>query len=111
MDPYQPDQKYLKSVFPGDLCLVCISLSTGEALDCLVSIQTRLGEDDRDILAKLKRILSIQEKEMGYESEEVMTTLKKVVYYLDKMGKKEEKLPLQRRLSLLRTKYKHKVPV
>ncbi|XP_073110514.1 uncharacterized protein [Elaeis guineensis] len=85
------------------------SLPVGEALDCLVSIQTRLGRDDSDILAKLKRILSIQEKEMGYESEEVMTTLKKVVYYLDKMGKKEEKLPLQRRLSLLRTKYKHKL--
>ncbi|KAG1335002.1 putative Bidirectional sugar transporter SWEET4 [Cocos nucifera] len=85
------------------------SLLVGEALDCLVSIQTRLGKDDSDILAKLKRILSIQEKEMGYESEEVMTTLKKVVYYLDKMGKKEEKLPLQRRLTLLRTKYKHKI--
>lgn len=87
------------------------SLPVGEALDCLVSIQTRIGKGDSDILANLKRILSIQEKEMGYESEEVMTTLKKVVYYLDKMGKKEEKLPLQRRLSLLRTKYKQKVPV
>ncbi|XP_008783154.3 uncharacterized protein LOC103702485 isoform X2 [Phoenix dactylifera] len=87
------------------------SLPVGEALDCLVSIQTRLRRDDSDILAILKRILSMQEKEMGYENEEVITTLKKVVYYLDKMGKKEEKLHLQRRLSLLCAKYKHKVPV
>ncbi|XP_072961485.1 uncharacterized protein [Typha angustifolia] len=87
------------------------SLPVGEALDCLVSIQARLEKDDRDILDKLKRILSIQEKEMGYESEEVMITLKKIVFYLDKMGMKDEKLPLQRRLSILRTKFKQKIPV
>ncbi|XP_072985524.1 uncharacterized protein [Typha latifolia] len=87
------------------------SLPVGEALDCLVSIQARLEKDDRDILDKLKRILSIQEKETGYESEEVMITLKKIVFYLDKMGMKDEKLPLQRRLSILRTKFKQKIPV
>lgn len=85
--------------------------SAGEALDCLVSIQMRLGKDDNDVLATLKRVLNIQEKEMGFESEEALTTLKKVVFYLDKMGKRDEKLPLQRRLSLLRRKYKQKVSV
>uniref|UniRef100_A0A803MUN9 Nephrocystin-3 n=1 Tax=Chenopodium quinoa TaxID=63459 RepID=A0A803MUN9_CHEQI len=80
-----------------------------EALDCLVSIQTRLGEDDDELLELLKRVLRIQEKEFGYESEEVMITLKKVLFYLDKLGKKQEKFPVQRRLSVLRDKYKHRV--
>ncbi|KAJ6839409.1 nephrocystin-3 isoform X1 [Iris pallida] len=87
------------------------SLPVGEALDCLVSIQARLGKDDGDILAKLKRILRIQEREFGYESEDTVITLKKVVFYLDKMGKKDEKMPLDRRLRLLRTKYKERFPV
>ncbi|XP_077226875.1 tetratricopeptide repeat (TPR)-like superfamily protein isoform X3 [Tasmannia lanceolata] len=86
------------------------SLPVGEALDCLASIQTRLGKDHGEILELLKRVLNIQEKELGYESEEVMITLKKIVFFLDKMGKKDEKLPFQRRLSLLRTKSKQRVP-
>lgn len=81
----------------------------GEALDCLVSIQTRLGEDDTKLLELLKRVLRIQEREFGSESEEVMLTLKKVVSYLDKLGRKEEKFHLQKRLSNLRMKYKQKV--
>lgn len=84
----------------------------GEALDCLISIQISLGNaDDSDILAKLKRVLSIQEKEMGYEKEETVTTLKKVMFYLEKMGKRDENLPLQRRLSLLRAKHNQRVAV
>jgi len=81
----------------------------GEALDCLVSIQTRLGKDDGELLELLKRIVSIQEREFGYESEEVMETLKKIVYYLDKLGRKNEKFPLQKRLSILRMKYKQRI--
>jgi hypothetical protein len=50
----------------------------GEALDCLVSIQTGLGKDDGELLELLKRILSIQEREFGSESEEVIETLKKL---------------------------------
>lgn len=87
------------------------SLPVGEALDCLVSIQTRLGRDDSDILAKLKKILMIQEREIGYESEDLLTTLKKVLFYLDKLGLKDELLPLQRRLHLLKAKFKHRIPV
>lgn len=82
---------------------------TGEALDCLVSIQTRLGKGENELLELLRRILNIQEKEYGYESEQVLVSLKKIVYYLDKLGRRDEKLPLQRRLSLLREKYKHMV--
>ncbi|XP_021843132.1 uncharacterized protein [Spinacia oleracea] len=85
------------------------SLPVGEALDCLVSIQTRSGEDDGELLELLKRVLRIQEKEFGFESEEVMTTLKKILFYLDKLGKKQEKFPVQRRLSVLRNKYRNKV--
>ena len=81
----------------------------GEALDCLVSIQTRLGKDDGELLELLKRIVSIQEREFGYESEEVMETLKKIVYYIDKLGRKNEKFPLQKRLSILRMKYKQRI--
>lgn len=83
---------------------------SGEALNCLVSIQIRLGKDNEEVLGLLKRILSIQEKELGYDSEEVMLTLKKIVFYLNKMGRKDEKLLQQRRLSMLRIKYKQKVP-
>ncbi|XVF10095.1 hypothetical protein REPUB_Repub07fG0153600 [Reevesia pubescens] len=86
------------------------SLPVGEALDCLVSIQTRLGTGEVELLEQLKRVLRIQEKEFGCESEEVMITLKKVVFYLDKLGKKDEKFPLQKRLSKLRMKYKQVVP-
>ncbi|XP_042459209.1 uncharacterized protein LOC122042887 isoform X1 [Zingiber officinale] len=87
------------------------SLPVGEALDCLASIQMRLGKNDNDVLAILKRVLTIQESELGYESEEVVTTLKKVAFYVDKMGKRDEKLPLMRRLSFLKSKYKKKVSI
>ncbi|XP_026457886.1 nephrocystin-3-like isoform X2 [Papaver somniferum] len=86
------------------------SLLVGEALDCLISIQSRLGKDDEKVLGLLNRVLSIQEKELGYDSEEVMLTLKKVVFYLNKMGRKDEKVLLQRRLSMLRTRYKQNIP-
>lgn len=75
----------------------------------MVSIQTRLGKGEVELLEQLKRILRIQEKELGYENEEVMITLKKVVFYLDKLGKKDEKFPLQKRLSRLWMKYKQVV--
>uniref|UniRef100_A0A6N2LM24 MalT-like TPR region domain-containing protein n=2 Tax=Salix TaxID=40685 RepID=A0A6N2LM24_SALVM len=82
------------------------SLPVGEALDCLVSIQTRLGKSEAELLELLKQVLKIQEKEFGYESEEVMRTLKKIVFYLDKTGRKDEKFSMQKRLSVLRMKYK-----
>ncbi|KAG9447847.1 hypothetical protein H6P81_013975 [Aristolochia fimbriata] len=88
-----------------------LSLAVGEALDCLVSIQSRLGRDDDKLLTLLKRVLSIQERMLGSESEETVTTLKKIVFLLNRMGRKEEKAPLQRRLSMLRSKYKQKVHV
>ena len=75
----------------------------------MVSIQTRLGKDDGELLELLKRIVSIQEREFGYESEEVMETLKIIVYYLDKLGRQNEKFPLQKRLSILRMKYKQRI--
>lgn len=87
------------------------SLPVGEALDCLVSIQTRLGRNNRDLLVNLQRILSIQEKEFGYESKEVMETLKKIVFYMDKLDNQDGKLPLRRRLSFLRAKYKQEVHI
>ncbi|GAA0152328.1 hypothetical protein LIER_37467 [Lithospermum erythrorhizon] len=80
------------------------SLPVGEALDCLVSIQTRLQKDDHQLLGQLKRLLKIQEKAFGHESEEVIGTLKKIVYYLGKIGKKDEIFPLRRRLTMLRKK-------
>ncbi|CAN4085695.1 unnamed protein product [Withania somnifera] len=69
------------------------SLPVGEALDCLVSIQTQLGKDDGELLELLKRVLKIQEKAFGTDSEEVIETLRKVVYYLEKMGRKIEGTP------------------
>ncbi|KAF2317343.1 hypothetical protein GH714_020490 [Hevea brasiliensis] len=84
------------------------SLPVGEALDCLISIQTRLKRADAELLELLKRVLYIQEKE-SHESEEVMQTLKKIVFYLDKLGRKDEKFSIQKRLSVLRMKYKQTV--
>ncbi|KAM1142287.1 hypothetical protein ACFX19_042833 [Malus domestica] len=80
-----------------------------EALDCLVSIQTRLTKDDESLLGPLKRVLSIHEKEFGPESEEVTITLKKIVFYLDKLGRKNNVFPLQNRLSALRLKFKQRI--
>ncbi|TXG48592.1 hypothetical protein EZV62_024467 [Acer yangbiense] len=85
------------------------SLPVGEALDCLVSIQTGSGKEDAKLLELLKRVLSIQEREFGNESEQVILTLKKVVFYLDKLGRKDEKFSLQKRLSILKNKFKQKV--
>lgn len=81
----------------------------GEALDCLVSIQTKLGKNKNELLVLLKRILKIQEKELGNDREEVMVTLKKLVFILDELGRRDEKMPLKRRLSLLRTKHKQRI--
>ncbi|PPD86011.1 hypothetical protein GOBAR_DD17061 [Gossypium barbadense] len=85
------------------------SLPVGEALDCLVSIQSRLGKGEAELLEQLERVLKIQEREFGSESEEVMVTLNKVVFYLDKLGKKDKKFALQKRLSRLQMKYKQSV--
>ncbi|XP_019200299.1 PREDICTED: nephrocystin-3 [Ipomoea nil] len=85
------------------------SLPVGEALDCLVSIQSKLGKDDDELLDHLNRVLKIQEKAFGGDSEEVMETLKKIVHYMTRIGLRHEKLPLQRRLSRLRDKYKQAV--
>ena len=75
-----------------------------------MSIQTRLGNDDNKALENLKRILAIQEREFGVESEEVMETLKKMVFFLDRMGRRDEKPPFQRRISVLRNKFQYLVP-
>ncbi|CAH9069989.1 unnamed protein product [Cuscuta europaea] len=82
------------------------SLPVGEALDCLVSIQKKQEKDDDKLLEHLKRILRIQEKAFGSDSEQVMEMLKKVVHYMTRLGLKHEKLPLERRLTHLREKYK-----
>lgn len=68
-----------------------------------------MGKDDCELVGILKRVLKIQEKAFGPESEEVMETMKKIVHYLDKLGMKDEKYPLQRRLTILRNKHKHAV--
>ncbi|XP_024029789.1 LOW QUALITY PROTEIN: uncharacterized protein LOC112094053 [Morus notabilis] len=85
------------------------SLPVAEALDCLVSIQARLKTDNEMLLEHLKWMLRIQEKEFGCESEEVLETLKKMAFYLDKLGRKPEKLSLQKRLSVLRMKFKQRI--
>ncbi|XP_073125999.1 uncharacterized protein [Henckelia pumila] len=85
------------------------SVPVGEALDCLVSIRSRLDKDDGESVELLKRLLKIQEKAFGPESMEVIETLKRIVHFLDKMGLKNEKNPLQNRLSVLRNKHKQMV--
>lgn len=75
----------------------------------MVSIRIRLDKDDNELLELLKRVLKIQETAFGPDSEEVMETMKKIVHYLDKLGMKDEKYPLQRRLSTLRNKYKNMI--
>ncbi|KAI3807993.1 hypothetical protein L1987_23933 [Smallanthus sonchifolius] len=85
------------------------SIPVGEALDCLICIQKRIGRDDDEILDLLKRNLSIQEKAFGHESEQVVETLKKIVFFMDKLGIKDHKVPFQRRLTLLRNKFKQQI--
>lgn len=78
-------------------------------MECLISIQKRVGRDDGEILEMLKRNLRIQEREFGDESEQVVETLKKIVFYMEKMEIKDQKYPFQRRLSLLRNKFKQQL--
>ncbi|KAJ0246281.1 hypothetical protein HA466_0178290 [Hirschfeldia incana] len=87
------------------------SLPVGEALDCLVSIQVRLGRDDGEVLSLLKRVLMIQEKEFGPSAEELIITLQKIVHMLDKLEMKDEKFKFRRRLALLRERYKQSLGV
>ncbi|ESQ43200.1 hypothetical protein EUTSA_v10013148mg [Eutrema salsugineum] len=82
------------------------SLPVGEALDCLVSIQARLGRDDGEVLGLLKRVLMIQEKEFGSSAEELIVTLQKIMHFLEKLEMKDEKFKFRRRLALLRERYK-----
>ncbi|XP_047317428.1 nephrocystin-3 [Impatiens glandulifera] len=87
------------------------SIPVGEAIECLVSIQARMDKtcDNDEMVELLKRLLVIQENEFGYESEDALETLKKLLFYLDKLGRKEEKLPIQKRLTLLRKKFSEMV--
>ncbi|XP_065877220.1 uncharacterized protein [Euphorbia lathyris] len=85
------------------------SVPVGEALDCLECIQSRAGRGEAELLELLMRVLNIQEREFGYESEEVIQTLNKIVFCLDKLGRKDEKLSMKRRLSKLKMKYKQMV--
>ncbi|KAF3332613.1 Nephrocystin-3 [Carex littledalei] len=80
----------------------------GEALDCLVLIQAKLERDEGEILEKLKRVLPIHERLRGIESEEVMITLHKIVFYLNKAGKNDEKASYMMRLAVLRYKLNNK---
>ncbi|CAH8279452.1 unnamed protein product [Arabidopsis lyrata] len=82
------------------------SLPVGEALDCLVSIQARLGRDDGEILGLLKRVMMIQEEEFGSSAEELIVTLQKIIHFLEKLEMKDEKFKFRRRLALLREKHK-----
>ncbi|CAI0452487.1 unnamed protein product [Linum tenue] len=85
------------------------SIPAGEALDCLVSIQSRLGKADAELLAMLKQMLKIQEDNFGVGSRETMPTLKKIVFYLEKVGRKDEKVFMQKRLAALMKKFKQMV--
>ncbi|XP_010445531.1 PREDICTED: nephrocystin-3-like [Camelina sativa] len=78
------------------------SLPVGEALDCLVSIQARLGRDEGELLELLKRVMMIQEKEFGPSAQELIVTLQKIVHFLDKLEMKDEKFKFRRRLALIR---------
>jgi tetratricopeptide (TPR) repeat protein len=82
------------------------SLPVGEALDCLVSIQARLGRDDGEILGLLKRVMMIQEKEFGPSAQELIVTLQKIIHFLEKLEMKDDKFKFRRRLALLRERYK-----
>ncbi|GER34298.1 RNA-binding KH domain-containing protein [Striga asiatica] len=57
-------------------------LDLREALDCLVSIQTRMEKDDSLLLGQLKRVLKIQEKAFGSDSEEVCALHVHLLSYL-----------------------------
>ncbi|EPS74006.1 hypothetical protein M569_00751 [Genlisea aurea] len=80
------------------------SAPVGEALDCLVCIWRKVGKDGSEVLEVVRRVLRIEEKYFGSESVEVMETLKKMVFLADKMGLKNEKFGLRRRLLMLAQK-------
>lgn len=84
------------------LFLTCVA----EALEILVLIQSTITKDNQVVLEKLEMLLKTQEKVSGNDCEEVRRTLEKMAYYLDKLGRKDEVLSLEKRLSMLSTKSK-----
>ncbi|WCJ28958.1 Tetratricopeptide repeat (TPR)-like superfamily protein [Euphorbia peplus] len=56
------------------------SVPVGEALDCLICIQSRAGRGEGELLELLRRVLKIQEREFGYESEERRLSKLKMKY-------------------------------
>lgn len=59
-------------------------------------------------MEKLKKVLPIHERLRGIESEKVMITLRKIVFYLNKAGKNDEKASYMMKLAVLRYKLNNK---
>lgn len=70
----------------------------GEACNCLASILHSIGRFE-EALALMKRVLAIQEKQLGPDSPEIALTLQLMIMLLDKLGKVDEIEPFYMRLA------------
>ena len=75
-------------------------LFAGEALNCLASILHANGKYG-EAVTLMKRVLAIQEKELGPDHPELVHTLELIVMLLDKLGRREEIHPYFVRLAAL----------
>lgn len=78
------------------------ALFAGEACNCLASILHAVGKYE-EALPLMQRVLSIQEKELGPDSPQLVLSLELIIMLLDRSGRAEEIEPYYKRLALLAT--------
>lgn len=76
----------------------------GEACNCLASILDSIGRFE-EALSLVKRVLAIQEREVGPESPEIPQTLQLMIMLLDKLGRIDDIEPHYLRLAKLTAQF------
>jgi len=77
-------------------------LFAGEACNCLASILHASGKFE-EALSLMKRVLAIQENELGADSPQLVLSLELIIMLLDKTGRAVEIEPYYARLAVLST--------
>lgn len=78
---------------------------SGEACNCLASILHSIGRFE-EALGLMKRVLAIQERVIGPDSQEIVLTLELIIMLLDKLGWIDDIEPHYLRLATLSTAFR-----
>lgn len=79
------------------------NLFAGEGCNCLASILHANGKYG-EALTLMKRVLAIQEKELGRDNPAIVLTLELLIVLLDKLGRAAEIEPYYLRLAIMSAK-------